>query len=103
MIGTGRIARRGTNAAILFANQIFVGQVTEDNHIIQPIEAGLIDWDHVQAELGEVILNQQPGRISDADVTLFKSVGVAVQDAFAADNAVKSAVEHGLGQTVEWS
>ena len=67
------------------------------------LQKGLIDWDHVQAELGEVVLTRKPGRSSSDEVTFFKSVGVAVQDAFAADITVKHAIEHGLGQTVAWS
>jgi len=75
----------------------------EAGDLIQPIESGLIDWDHIQAELGEVVLNRKPGRSSDDEVTFFKSVGVAVQDAFAADIAVKYAIMHGVGQSVDWS
>ena len=74
----------------------------EAGDLIQPIEAGLIDWDHIQAELGEVVLGRRPGRCSDVEITFFKSVGVAVQDAFAADVAVRNALASGLGQSVDW-
>jgi ornithine cyclodeaminase len=54
------------------------------------------------AELGEVILGERPGRISEKQITFFKSVGVAVQDALAAQHALQNALEMGLGQRVTW-
>jgi ornithine cyclodeaminase len=54
------------------------------------------------AELGEVILEKRPGRISANQITFFKSVGVAVQDALAARLAMQNALEMGLGQQVDW-
>jgi ornithine cyclodeaminase len=54
------------------------------------------------AELGEVILGERPGRMSDQQITFFKSVGIAVQDAVAATVAIQNALELGLGQQVTW-
>lgn len=54
------------------------------------------------AELGEVIQNKRPGRFSEKQITFFKSVGVAVQDALAAQLALENAQEMGLGQRVTW-
>lgn len=53
-------------------------------------------------EIGEVILGSQPGRTSLDQITFFKSVGVAVQDAMAAQLALKNAEEIGLGQRITW-
>lgn len=44
----------------------------------------MITSDHIRAELGEVIIGTRAGRTSDDQITLCKSVGVAVQDAAAA-------------------
>jgi ornithine cyclodeaminase/alanine dehydrogenase-like protein (mu-crystallin family) len=46
----------------------------------------------VVAEIGEVIAGTRPGRRTDEEVTLFKSVGVAVEDVAAADLVYRSAV-----------
>ena len=54
------------------------------------------------AELGEVFLGQQPGRTSAEQITFFKSVGIAVQDAFAAHLAIQNASAESLGQRVVW-
>jgi len=54
-------------------------------------------------ELGNVVLGKDPGRISAEQITFFKSVGVAVQDAFAARLALENARQLGLGQEVALS
>jgi len=74
----------------------------EAGDLIQPLNAGLIDRQHIHAELGEIVLGQKPGRTDDHQITLFKSVGLAVQDAVAARWALDSAHRLGLGRHVEW-
>jgi ornithine cyclodeaminase len=75
--------------------------LSEAGDIIQPIEAGLINAEHIQAELGEIVMGDQPGRIDEDQITFFKSVGVAVQDAAAARLALENAHKMGLGQEVQ--
>jgi len=74
----------------------------EAGDIIQPIKQGLIGPDHVHAELGELVLGREQGRTSADQVTLFRSVGVAVQDAVAAREVCRRAEQLGLGQEVQW-
>ncbi|NPA07332.1 MAG: ornithine cyclodeaminase family protein [Chloroflexi bacterium] len=74
----------------------------EAGDLIQPLQQGLITKDHVYAELGEIILGRKPGRTSPEQITFFKSVGLAVQDAVAAAVALRRAAELGLGQRVAW-
>jgi ornithine cyclodeaminase/alanine dehydrogenase-like protein (mu-crystallin family) len=52
----------------------------EAGDLIQPRDAGLISEDHPVGELGQLVIGQVPGRISPDQITLFKSVGNAVQD-----------------------
>lgn len=73
----------------------------EAGEIIRAVELGLFDWQNA-AELGEIVLGTQPGRTSPEQITFFKSVGVAVQDALAAQLALKNAEKLGIGQTVTW-
>jgi ornithine cyclodeaminase len=54
------------------------------NDLLWAIRDGLIDVDHVHAELGELVLGTRPGRTDRGQLTLYKSVGVAIQDAAAA-------------------
>ena len=69
----------------------------EAGDILLPIEEGRIGREHVVAELGEVLGGRCPGRISRADITLFKSNGIAFQDAVTARIAFERAAENGLG------
>lgn len=67
----------------------------------EPIERGLIGPDHVHAEVGELVAGTRPGRTSPEQITLYKSVGVAVQDAAAAALVLRAARESGAGREVE--
>jgi alanine dehydrogenase len=75
--------------------------LAETGDLIMPMKAGMFSAEQIHAELGEIILGRRVGRQSPSEVTLFKSVGVAVQDGVAADVTVKRAREMGLGQEVE--
>ncbi|MCA9969142.1 MAG: hypothetical protein KC425_02950 [Anaerolineales bacterium] len=74
----------------------------EAGDVMQPIQAGLFTPGHIAAEVGEIVLGRAPGRTDPAQVTVFKSVGVAVQDAVAAQLALARAAAQGLGQEVAW-
>lgn len=76
--------------------------LSEAGDLLQPMREGAIGEGHIQAEIGEIVLGRHPGRESEAQVTLFKSVGVAVQDAAAARLALERAASLQLGQTVHW-
>ena len=75
----------------------------EAGDLILPLRAGLIDEDHVHADLGELVTGRKPGRADATEITLFKSVGIAVQDAVAAQLALTNAKRLGIGQTVDWT
>jgi ornithine cyclodeaminase len=68
------------------------------NDLTQPIRDGLITPEHVRAELGELVSGAKPGRASAEQITLYKSVGVAVQDAAAAALVLARARELGAGR-----
>ncbi|RME88966.1 MAG: ornithine cyclodeaminase family protein [Anaerolineae bacterium] len=76
--------------------------LAEAGDLIQPMQQGLFDESHIYAELGEIVLGRKAGRQSPEEITLFKSVGVAVQDAFAAQVALRNADTMGIGQVVSW-
>src|SRR3954466_5355213 len=70
------------------------------NDLIDPIARGVISA-HDVAEIGEVIARERPGRTSPDQITLYKSVGVAVQEGVAARLVLDAARERGVGRTVE--
>jgi ornithine cyclodeaminase len=67
----------------------------------QAVEQGAIsDDDHVRASLGEVLAGVAPGRASDGELTVFRSLGLAVEDLAAAERAVARARAQGIGVEV---
>ena len=67
------------------------------NDLTWPIRDGVIDQSHVVAEIGELVSGAHPGRTSDKQITLYKSVGVAAQDAVAAQMIFAAAMKKGVG------
>jgi ornithine cyclodeaminase/alanine dehydrogenase len=70
---------------------------TEAGDIMIPIEEGAFDETHFYAELGEVVTGKKQGRADEEEITLFKSNGLAIQDAAAAKLVYDRAVQGGIG------
>jgi ornithine cyclodeaminase/alanine dehydrogenase-like protein (mu-crystallin family) len=64
------------------------------------LEQGRIGQDHIRAELADVLAGEHPGRTSATEITLFRSLGLAVEDLAAARFAVEQALRTGLGAQV---
>jgi ornithine cyclodeaminase/alanine dehydrogenase-like protein (mu-crystallin family) len=64
-------------------------------------ERGAIANDHLQAELGQVLIGDHPGRTSDDEITLFRSLGLAVEDLAAVELIFERALERGVGTDVD--
>ncbi|MCX8182709.1 MAG: ornithine cyclodeaminase family protein [Candidatus Methanomethyliaceae archaeon] len=73
----------------------------EAGDIIIPINEGAITVDHIKADLGEVVRGECDARTSDEEVTVFKSVGLALEDAVVALRAYIIARDKGLGKIIE--
>jgi len=73
----------------------------EAGDIMIPISEGAIDKSHMKAELGEIVTGRKPGRTSDNEITLFKSNGLAIQDAATAKLVYDKAVAAGIGKYVD--
>jgi ornithine cyclodeaminase/alanine dehydrogenase len=70
---------------------------TEAGDLMIPAGAGEWSWDRVAGDLGDVVTGKVPGRTSPAEVTFFKSIGLAVQDMSAARAVFDEAVKRGIG------
>jgi alanine dehydrogenase len=75
--------------------------LAEAGDLIIPLEQGLVDRDHFARELGMVVAGTVPARAGDDEVTLFKSVGNAVQDVVVARRAYDRARETAAGTEVD--
>ena len=69
----------------------------EAGDLIIPLNEGAITRDHVSASLGEVVAGLKPGRENDREITLFKSVGLALQDVSTASFVYRKALEAKAG------
>lgn len=76
------------------------GAWTEAGDLLIPIKAGAITRRHVRAELAEVVARKKPGRTRPDEITLFKSVGWAPEDAASAHLAYDRAMARGIGTEV---
>ncbi|HYN10194.1 MAG TPA: ornithine cyclodeaminase family protein [Vicinamibacterales bacterium] len=104
-VGACRPDQREMPTAIVARSRIFVdsraGALKEAGDILLPIRERAIDETHIAGELGELALGRVAGRQSDADLTIFKSLGMAVEDVVTARLVVERAKAAGLGQTFE--
>jgi len=76
--------------------------LNEAGDILIPIEEGAIGEDHILGEIGELLLGEKQGRIAADDITLFKSLGIGVEDLGTAEYLHRKAVETNAGLAVEF-
>jgi ornithine cyclodeaminase/alanine dehydrogenase len=69
----------------------------ESGDILIPISEGEVTSGHIHAEVGEIAAGKKPGRLNDQEITLYKSMGLAIQDTAAANWLYQKAREHGRG------
>ena len=75
-------------------------RVNESGDYLRAVEEAGIGPDHIRAELGELLVGAHPGRRDDEELTVFKSLGLAVEDLAAAALCVERARERGVGVEV---
>jgi ornithine cyclodeaminase len=96
--------QREMDTALVKSARVFVdsreGALAEAGDLIIPIAEGAFDASHVAAELGDVFGARAEGRRSDREITIFKSLGMAVEDVAAARLAFERASERGMGRGV---
>jgi alanine dehydrogenase len=73
----------------------------EAGDFAQALEEGSIHWADVH-ELGQVIVGRFTGRAHPQDVTMFKSLGIALEDIAVAAKVYAKALEAGAGKTLDW-
>jgi ornithine cyclodeaminase/alanine dehydrogenase-like protein (mu-crystallin family) len=103
-VGSSIPTTREIDTATMVAARLFVDRresaLAEAGDLLIAMGEGAVTGDHIQAELGEVIIGKNPGRRSPGELTLFKSLGLAVEDVASAAYLVRRARETGTGQTV---
>jgi alanine dehydrogenase len=104
-VGSHSPGARELDTAIVMRSKIVADSyeacLKEAGDIMIPLQEGAITQANIQAELGEVITGRKPGRTKAADITLFKSNGLAIQDAATAKVVYEKALKAGIGRQVE--
>ncbi len=105
-IGACRPSQREIDPALVARAALFVDSkaaaLVESGDIVQPIAEGRIGAGHIRAELGQVVNGAAPGRRTAVEVTLFKSLGLAIEDLAAAALAWRRASNSNVGQTIDF-
>lgn len=86
--------------ASLFVDS-YEGALSEAGDLLIPMKEGVISRQDIRAELSEVVTGIMPGRTTEDEITLFKSVGFAIEDAAVARLAYDRALEKGIGTQIE--
>jgi ornithine cyclodeaminase len=106
-VGACRPDQREMPSALIARARVWVDSRAaarqEAGDLLIPLGEGAIAEGHFSHELGDVIAGRAPGRADSRDVTIFKSLGLAVEDMVAADLAVARAQSIGLGQAFSWA
>ncbi|MEZ5286555.1 MAG: ornithine cyclodeaminase family protein [Vicinamibacterales bacterium] len=100
-VGACRPDQREMAPGLVARARLFVDSraaaLVEAGDVVMGMAEGRFTEDHLAGEIGQLVLGRVQGRQSDADVTVFKSLGMAVEDVVAADLVFRRAVERGSG------
>ena len=103
-IGSFKPNMQELDPGILKVSKIFVDQkepcLAESGDLIKPINDGIFTKKHIHGEIGEFALGKINGRTSETEITVFKSVGIAIQDFVVANRIYEKALKESFGQTI---
>jgi ornithine cyclodeaminase/alanine dehydrogenase-like protein (mu-crystallin family) len=103
-VGSSIPTARELDSATIAAAAVFVDRrestLNESGEFLRAVEEEGIGPDHIRAELGEVLVGSHEGRSSDDELTVFISLGLAVEDLAAADYLYQRARSEGVGAVV---
>ncbi|MDQ2806997.1 MAG: ornithine cyclodeaminase family protein [Chloroflexota bacterium] len=104
--GANMLLRRELDDTIMrWAGHIAVDSIAqaklEATDLISPWERGLIYWEKL-IELRQIVSGQVPGRTDNAEITVFKSLGIGLEDVAAGALAYRKAVEAGAGEEIHF-
>jgi ornithine cyclodeaminase len=104
-VGSSVPFARELDAAAVKKTRLYVDRresiLSEGGDFLLARKEGAVDDTHIIAEIGEVLLDETKGRRSSDEITLFKSLGLAVEDLAAAKHIYNKAVKEGVGVMVE--
>ena len=106
VVGSSIPTTREVDSATMAAASLFVDRrestISEGGDYLFALREGAIGSDHIRAEIGELMIGKHAGRTSPDEITLFKSLGLAIEDLASADYLCRKAQEHQAGTWVEF-
>ncbi len=106
-VGSSVPFARELDTAAVVKSKLFVDRrestLNEAGDFLFPKKEGAINDDHVLGELGDILLENIKGRTSREDITLFKSLGLAVEDVAAAHHIYQKLSQQGDGRWIEFN
>ncbi len=103
-IGANFPAHREIDDAVVSTAKIVVDDLEqallEAGDIIIPMKKRIISQNQIHAELGEIVVGKKTGRTSHEEITLFKSLGIAIEDVALASRVYEKAVKEGIGREI---
>jgi ornithine cyclodeaminase len=105
-VGSSIASTRELDAETMAACSLFVdlreSTINESGDFLMAVREGLIDQEHIRAELGELLLGSAEGRKSETELTLFKSLGLGIEDLAAAAFLYGKAVREKRGVSLDF-
>jgi len=104
-VGAYTAATRELDSALVAGARLYADRreslLSESGEFLIPKGEGLFGDEHIVGEIGEVLTGKAPARTSPDEITLFKSLGIAIEDLAAAHHVYTKAKKRGLGTWVE--
>jgi ornithine cyclodeaminase/alanine dehydrogenase-like protein (mu-crystallin family) len=106
LVGSSTPNTREVDSETMAAVSLFVDRrestINEAGDYLFAMREGVIGADHIRGEIGEVLKGDKPGRTSADEITCFKSLGIAVEDLFAAEYLYRTARRLKIGSWIEF-
>jgi ornithine cyclodeaminase/alanine dehydrogenase len=100
-VGTHWITHRELDTEAVTRSRVVVdsreANEAESGDLMIPVAEGAIERTHFEAELGQVLSGDRPGRQAEDEITMYQSVGVAIQDVATGRMLIEQALESGVG------
>lgn len=104
-VGSSVPTTRELDTAAVVRSRLYVDRrestLNEAGDFLIPRQEGAVTDDHIVGEIGEILLGRVESRRTPDEITLFKSLGLAVEDLAAANHVYKKAQAAGIGVAVE--
>ncbi len=105
-VGSSIAAARELDGETVSAASLFIDRrestVNESGDYLAAVREGAIAEDHIRGEIGDILIGKTEGRTSPGEITLFKSLGLGVEDLFSAEFLLEKAVRVGAGTWVDF-